>query len=207
VDNPRRMSDPAESIGGMTMANPIGLPVVGGRPWTLDDLDALPDDGYRYEIFDGSLLVSPQPAVPHFRATTRLHRLLDRQAPDGFYLGQNAGVYPNRTNFYVPDLIVIRAESMEGEGRGFLPGDVLLAVEVVSPTNPGADLVLKRHAYAVAEIREYWIVDERDRTLRVLMPDGEGGYAERAVVKPGDTWRSVEPFPLAIDPAEVFRPA
>ncbi len=32
-------------------------------PWTIDDLYAIPDDGYRYEIADGSLLVSPLSAA------------------------------------------------------------------------------------------------------------------------------------------------
>jgi Uma2 family endonuclease len=203
VDNFPGLSEPANTIGGMTVAHPLGPPVIG-RPWTLDDLDSLPDDGYRYEIFDGSLLVTPPPPVPHFRATTKLHRLLDRQAPDEFVVGENGGVYPNRTNYYIPDLIVLRAECLEGAGRGFTPADVLLAIEVVSPNNPGNDLVLKRHAYAVAGIREYWIVDERDRTLRVLGPDGKGGYAERAAVRAGERWRADEPFPLEIDPGEVF---
>ena len=63
-------------------------------------------------------------------------------------------------------------------GRGFAPRDLLLAVEVVSPSNPGNDLVLKRHAYAVAGIPEYWIVDRRDRTLRVLRL-GRAGQVRR----------------------------
>jgi len=50
--------------------------------WTLDDLDAIPEDGNRHEIIEGSLLVSPMPALPHLRALSRLQRLLIRQAPD-----------------------------------------------------------------------------------------------------------------------------
>jgi len=184
------------------MANLIGLPVVAGA-WTIDDLDGLPDDGYRYEIFDGSLLVTPPPPKPHLRETYRLRRLLERQAPDQVIVIEGAGVFPNGTNYYIPDLVVALAERLEGEGRGFAPSEVLLAIEVVSPSNPGNDLVLKRHAYAAAGIREYWIVDERDKTLRVLMP-GEGGYVEHAVIRAGEQWRSEEPFPLAVDPGELF---
>jgi len=39
------------------------MPVSG--EWTIDDLDALPDDGLRYELVDGVLLVSPSPLLPH----------------------------------------------------------------------------------------------------------------------------------------------
>lgn len=82
---------------------------------------------------------------------------------------------------------------------------MLLAIEVVSPTNAGHDLVLKRHEYAAAGIREYWIVDERDQTVRVLVPGATGSYVERAVARPGQPWRADEPFPLVVDPAEILR--
>ena len=65
------------------MANLIGPPVVEAARGPIQDLDALPDDGYRYEIFDGSLLVTP-PARGAARRTTltELRRLLERQTPD-----------------------------------------------------------------------------------------------------------------------------
>lgn len=65
--------------------------------------------------------------------------------------------------------------------------------------------MLKRHEYAAAGIREYWIVDERDESLRVLRPGAAGSYVERAVARPGRPWRSGDPFPLVVDPAEIFR--
>jgi Uma2 family endonuclease len=186
------------------MANPIGLPFVVGQ-WTVQDLDALPDDGYRYEIFDGSLLVTPPPALPHAAVLDRLKESLRRQAPPTIKFVENIGVFPGQTSFYIPDLVVITKQVLESGRKGLTPAEVLLSVEVVSPNNPGNDLVLKRHAYAVAGIREYWIVDERDRTLRVLMPGEPGdGYTEHAVVRPGERWRSEQPFPLEVDPAELF---
>jgi Uma2 family endonuclease len=188
----------------MTMAHTLVPKPIVGRPWTVADLDDLPDDGFRYEIFDGSLLVTPPPAIPHFRATYRLRRLLERQAPENLVIGEGAGVYPNDTNFYVPDLFVVPAAALDGEGRGFAPSDLLLAVEVVSPSNPGNDLVLKRHAYAAAGVPEYWIVDGRDRTLRVLRLVAPGKFADDVVVKAGERWRSERPFPLEVDPAEIF---
>jgi len=33
--------------------------------WTADDLDRLPDDGNKYEVVDGRLLVTPAPAPSH----------------------------------------------------------------------------------------------------------------------------------------------
>jgi Uma2 family endonuclease len=77
----------------------------------------------------------------------------------------------------------------------------VLVVEVLSPSNPGNDLVLKRHYYAASGIPHYWIVDPTQRTLTVLRLDGDA-YSEAEAVEPGRTWRTGEPFPTALDPAE-----
>jgi Uma2 family endonuclease len=143
--------------------------------------------------------------MSHFTTAYLIRRVIERQAPDGVVVSEGpVGVYPNKTNFYIPDISVVHRARLGREGSGFAPSDLLLAVEVVSPSNPGNDLVLKRHAYAVAGIAEYWIVDGRDRTLRVLRLESPGKYADDIVVKAGHAWRSETPFPLVIDPAEVF---
>lgn len=173
-------------------------------PWTVDDLYALPDDGERYEIFDGSLLVSPPPEFAHTCTAVLLRDLLTRQAPTGFVVVDGGGVYVTQTKYYIPDLAVIRRERLRDRSRRLVPSDILVAVEVVSPNNPSNDLVLKRHAYATAGIPEYWIVDERERTLTVLGPDGPDSYAERGVARPGEPWRGERPYPVVVDPAEIF---
>ncbi|WP_239075266.1 Uma2 family endonuclease [Planosporangium flavigriseum] len=170
--------------------------------WTVDDLRQLPDTGVRYELFDGSLLVSPPPALPHLRAVTLLRDLLLRRAPAGIKIVENAGVtIHGRRTFFIPDLCVIRTAVLDKEGDSLDQDDVLLAVEVLSPSNPGNDLVLKRHYYAAGGIPQYWIVDPKARRLTVLTLDGDA-YVDRAAVEPGRVWQSEEPFPLSVDPAD-----
>jgi hypothetical protein len=41
--------------------------------WTAERVRALPDDGKRYEVVDGELLVTPSPRTPHQRALGELH--------------------------------------------------------------------------------------------------------------------------------------
>jgi Uma2 family endonuclease len=172
-------------------------------PWTVDDLFAMPDDGYRYEIFDGSLIVSPPAAMPHASSVTRLGRILHAQLPAELFAAEGVGVYPNERDYYVPDLVVITEKILAGGGSGVGPADVLLAVEVVSPSNPGNDLVLKRAAYARIGIKHYWIVDRRDSVMRVLELDGEV-YREAETVRPGSAWSTTRPFPLSLDLGDVF---
>ena len=44
--------------------------------WTVDMLDALPDDGQRYEIIDGELFVTPSPSGTHQLVVGALHATL-----------------------------------------------------------------------------------------------------------------------------------
>jgi Uma2 family endonuclease len=191
-------------MGVVTMTESLMHPEFG-RPWTIDDLARLPDDdGMRYEIVDGSLLVSPHANVYHFGVAGLLARLLDRQAPDQFLVAQDGSVQvKNRTSYFLPDVMAVRRDAIQRGRDCFDPADVPLVIEVLSPSNRGNDLIIKRHYYAAGGIPQYWIVDPEKRTLTVLTLEGDS-YQDRAVVEAGQVWRSDEPFPLTIDPADVL---
>jgi Uma2 family endonuclease len=179
------------------------------EPWTFDDLSllwgALPE-GQRYEIIDGSLLVSPAPKVPHCRVATLLDRVFARQAPP--QLETSAAGFAIRIKGYrsylIPDVIVMNRSAFQSSGDILRTSDVLLVVEVLSPSNRDSDLVSKRFEYAAGRIPQYWIVDPEEETMTVLaLADGET-YVEKAVVRPGTPWKTDEPFPLTLDVAEIF---
>ncbi|MGI5524571.1 Uma2 family endonuclease [Micromonospora sp. CA-259024] len=174
-----------------------------GDAWTVDDLQSLPEDDQVYEIFDGSLLVSPHADVFHGAVANRLRRLLDRQAPAGVFVGQDIGVSAKRSSYFVPDLFVANESAMDRGGAALDPTDVLLVVEVISPSNAGRDLVLKRHEYAAVGIPRYWLVEPRKQTLTVLV-NGAGGYREQAVLPVGEVYRTEQPFPLALPLVDIF---
>ncbi|SCL15542.1 Endonuclease, Uma2 family (restriction endonuclease fold) [Micromonospora rhizosphaerae] len=174
-----------------------------GDAWTVDDLQDLPEDGQDYEIFDGSLLVSPHADVFHGAVANRLRRMLDRQAPAGLLVGQDIGVSAKRSSYFVPDLFVAREDALDRGGPALDPGDVLLVVEVISPSNAGRDLVLKRHEYGVAGIPRYWLVEPRKRTLTVLENVG-GFFREAASVGVEGSWRTDQPFPLVLTLADLI---
>jgi Uma2 family endonuclease len=96
---------------------------VGYRPtdwWTIDDLAELPDDGMRYELVDGSLLMSPSPSPRHAEVQHDLGETLRRQAPPGIIVHGDAGIeIGSRFTYFVPDLYVIpraafRAQTLDG---------------------------------------------------------------------------------------------
>ena len=85
----------------------------------------------------------------------------------------------------------------------FNPADVLLAVEVLSKSSRGIDLLVKRSEYAEAGIRSYWIVDTEERRLTVLTLDPDAKeYREEAVVEAGNPWDATWPFKVTLDPAD-----
>jgi Uma2 family endonuclease len=195
--------DTNDNDGGMTVTE---SPPHRG-PFTVADLDNLPDDGNRYEIFDGSLVVSPAPKVSHSDSTDRLGNVLRQQAPpDLRVLVVPVGVdLRGRNSYFIPDLVVVPEAVMRTAAANLDPSDVLLVAEVLSPSNRGTDLVLKRHDYAAVGIPRYWLVDLVERTLTVLVLDeGATSYREEAVLKPGEGWSTDQPYPIELDPAEVF---
>ena len=177
---------------------------VGYRPndwWTVDDLFELPDDGMRYELADGCLLMSPSPSPHHGKAQFYLRELLQRQAPAGIAVSGDVGVQiGSKYTYFIPDLFVIPVAAFDTHPKYLLPADVMLAVEILSEHNRGRDQVLKRHYYASVGIPRYWIVDPFEHTLTVLALDGTEYASE--IVPAGTEWRTDRPFPLTLDPAE-----
>jgi Uma2 family endonuclease len=190
-------------MGGMTVTDP--LVQHGSRPWTIDDLAALPE-GNRYELLGGSLLVSPPPDMSHCGIATELDRLLHHAAPADLYVsavGLGIG-FPDVGTYYVPDVIVFRRSALGRRTKSVKPADVLLVVEVLSPSAQ-RDRGLKRFDYALAGIPQYWIVDESRREITVLEQDRSSQhYQESIVVKAGERLVTDQPFPIDFDPAEIF---
>lgn len=128
--------------------------------WTLDMVRALPDDGNRYEVLDGVLLVTPIPTLLHQRAIGDLLIPLDRYA-QAHKVGQTmfspSDIELSPTRLVQPDLFVIPSELKVTDWKDVTR--LLLVVEVLSSSTARADRVLKRRAYQEAGIPEYWIFD------------------------------------------------
>jgi putative restriction endonuclease len=74
-----------------------------GRPFTVDDLEAMPDDGRRYELIDGMLIVSPAPVLRHQKIVTKLAALLDARCPANLHtLAAPFAVQPSKTTELQP---------------------------------------------------------------------------------------------------------
>ncbi|MEV8630399.1 Uma2 family endonuclease [Streptosporangium sp. NPDC051023] len=178
----------------------------GEPPFTVNDLLKFPDDGNRYELFNGSLLVSPSPTPLHQFASLRLARILEDAAPPEFQPLQEVNLRVGPRDFFIPDLVVVPTEAVAETELMFTPDDILLAVEIVSPTTQMRDRHMKRSAYAAAGIELYWRVElSEGPCLHVLELVGDDYKlaSKHAAGKPADL---VAPFELSFDPAVLVRP-
>lgn len=148
--------------------------------WTVDDLEALPDDGLRYELVDGTLLVSAAPSKLHQRAVGNLHVLLRAACPPELEVFLAPTDYqPTATRSFQPDLLVV---SRQDPGDAAVTTPLVLAVEVLSPSSRSIDRVLKRELYEQAGVEQYWLVDPDEPSVTVWTRTGSGfGEPRRAV--------------------------
>lgn len=90
-----------------------GMSVSASTPFTVQDLEGMPDDGRRYELIDGELLVSPAPGLRHQTVGLRLYRLLDDACPDELYvLAAPFAVQTDVSNEVQPDVLVARFDEL-----------------------------------------------------------------------------------------------
>ncbi len=98
--------------------------------------------------------------------------------------------------------MVFRSEDVEPNA---VRRPLVLAVEVLSPSNRAADLVTKRRLYEKAGVESYWIFEPVEAVLTVLELVN-GRYVERTF-KDDDVFEAERPFPVRIAPAELTRRA
>lgn len=179
----------------------MALQLPWGAALTYDDLQNIPEDGHRYELLDGTLLVTPAPNRAHQRCVLQLVVLLHAAAPAELevIVAPFDWLIGPRTSFE-PDVLVARRADV---GERNLPHPPVLAVEVLSPSTRRIDLVLKRDAYAAAGVASYWIVDPDEPSLTALRLEA-GAYVEEAVVSGTGSLVASAPFPVTVVPARLL---
>jgi Uma2 family endonuclease len=142
--------------------------------WTSADLEALPDDGNRYEIIDGELYMSTQPHIFHqFVCSAVVYEL--HRWNSGERLGRVAiapGLVFADDNDVAPDVVWISNSRVASAlwADGHLHEAPELVVEVLSPgsVNERRDRVAKLNLYSRRGVSEYWILSWQSRTIEVF---------------------------------------
>jgi Uma2 family endonuclease len=182
---------------------PTPFPAAGhpATPLTRADLDLMPDDGRRYELIDGNLLVSPAPVPQHQRAVQAVYRLLYAACPEEMEpFVAPLDVVLGLDTVLQPDLLVTRQDDLSEKD---LPVAPLLAVEVLSPSTRRFDLMVKWSRYQDAGCAAYWVVDPDTPSL-IAWELRDGAYVQVAKVTGDETALLTSPFEVSIVPANLF---
>ncbi|GAB2654886.1 Uma2 family endonuclease [Kribbella swartbergensis] len=189
----------------MSLVKPIpAQPPASWRPdapLTRDDLDRMPDDGRRYELVDGVLIVSPAPRPRHQRALANLYYELRLACPaDLEVLFAPLDVVLASDTVMQPDLLVARRQDFtETE----LPVAPLLAVEVLSPSTRRFDLMLKFSRFEAAGCASYWVVDPDTPSL-IAWELRDGAYTQVAKAVGDQEARLTSPYEVSVVPASLL---
>lgn len=173
--------------------------------YTADMVRAMPDDGNRYEVVYGELLVTPAPRPWHqvlvHRLSVALEMYLQRE-PVGIVLAAPADISWGPDVLVQPDVFVVAPEEARTLSWNRMR-TLLLVAEVLSPGTAHGDRFLKRLRYREAGVPLYWLVGGDERSVEVWRPSDDFPAIERERLvwhPPG----AREPLTLRLE--ELFRP-
>ncbi|RIK44657.1 MAG: Uma2 family endonuclease [Chloroflexi bacterium] len=139
--------------------------------WDYAKWEQLPDDGNRYEVIDGVLYMSTAPGFDHQNVVIALVEHVGlplKHAGMARFSIAPIGLIMPGADPVQPDFILVRSDRAGIISEGRIRAVPDLIAEVVSPSNPSHDTVIKRAAYARAGVPEYWIVLPDTREVLVL---------------------------------------
>jgi Uma2 family endonuclease len=140
--------------------------------WTYEDYAKLPDDGQRYEVVNGVLIMTPAPTPLHQDITGEIYSYLRthvKLAGRGRVFMGPIDVHLGPKNVVQPDVLVVLNEHLDRIAAKKIIGAPDLVVEVASPSTAALDRIAKYDIYARAGVPEYWIVKPKSHTVEVLV--------------------------------------
>ena len=173
--------------------------------YTAEMVRNIPEDGNRYEVVHGELLVTPAPRPWHEELVGRLYSALReylQQEPVAHAFGSHSDISWGPYLRVEPDVFVVPLEQARSLDWGGMR-DLLLVAEVLSPSSSRGDRFTKRRLYQERRVPTYWVVDGEERLVEVWTPEAEVPVIERDVLR----WHpagSARPFEL--DLSQLFRP-
>lgn len=177
---------------------------------TLGQFRELPEGPPHFELIDGELIMAPAPNLYHQEITGNIYLLLrnwEKSHPSGKAFIAPLDVFLGEDCFE-PDVVFVSAEKLRliAQTDG-LHGAPDLVVEVLSESTYRRDMTRKRRKYAAAGVREYWIADPEEKSLRQYLFAGSDSTSEEPTSHHRNNAVFESPlFPgLRIELAEIFR--
>jgi Uma2 family endonuclease len=175
------------------------------RALTYEDLCRAREDGNRYELIEGELVLVAAPSPLHQRflvwLTVRFVRLVEEAGLGEVYVAP-VDVHLADGSYVQPDLLVVLADRAGIVDAALIEGEPSLLVEVVSRSSRARDRQQKASLYARVGVPEYWTVDSDDQSITVHADPRDGRY--RTVRRETGIVRAETVPGLAVDLGEFF---
>ncbi|WP_371503332.1 Uma2 family endonuclease [Kitasatospora sp. NBC_00374] len=159
------------------------------------ELDTPP--GFKAELIEGEIVVTPPPDGDHEDAIARFTRAVARLAAQELYVSGGKGITTPRGRF-VPDAAVAPVGHFRDQGPWADPTGLALVLEVTS-TNPAKDREAKRLGYAAAGIPCYLLIDRDEGRATLFTDPMDGDYTVHTQAAFGKPLELPEPFSFALD--------
>lgn len=172
------------------------------RAATLAEFLAIPPHERFHEILDGELVRKTMPNARHAVAQRKLSSLLDPYSDDGLCGQTGAWWLMTEVEVLLPEKQPVRPDLAGWRVARMpeLPDEFPIKLlpdwicEVVSPSDPRRDTIVKYRDYARAGIPYYWLVDLSQKAVTALKLQ-DGHYLVTAEARAGELLRA-EPFEL-----------
>jgi len=159
--------------------------------------------GYRAELIDGEIIVSPPPGGNHEHCIARITSQVNRRSAVPMDVSGNKGlIVPNVEGHsrVIPDLTIAPEElSLFVDAPSWMrPSGVEMVVEVTS-TLVDVDRNSKRRSYAAARIPLYLLIGRDDKTVTLFSGPARDTYATATTVPFGDPLDLPKPFDFTLE--------
>ena len=169
------------------------MATTGAKLMTAEELLAMPDDGFRYELVRGELIQMAPAGHAHGREGNRVNRTLSNHVFDNelgeTYLAETGFVLERAPDTVLaPDVSFVRKEREEAakDVPGYFPGPPDLAVEVISPNDRLTEVAAKVADWLEHGTLMVIVVNPRNRTVQVHTSDGVVELTEADALDGGD---------------------
>lgn len=162
-------------------------------------------EGYRAELIDGEIVVTPPPDGRHGSDIYRLLAQFVQKSSTALEFSPQTGlIVPSQENpggdRFIPDGVFAPASLLRNAPSWMPPKGVALVLEVTS-SRADLDRNAKRYAYAAAEIPLYLLVDRQRRKVTLFSHPTRGDYTQTNDAAFGDKLALPGPFDFELDTA------
>ena len=156
----------------MKVKEPAANYLAETKKYNYDDYLNLPEDGKRYEVINGELVMSAAPNTFHQTISNNIEdelRSFIKMSKSGKMFHAPVDVLISETNVVQPDIIYISKDRSDIITENNINGTPDLIMEILSPGSAYYDLLEKKELYEQFGLKEYWIVDPKKQRVDIYL--------------------------------------